>query len=1233
MLTLRLTHRTESGSEQHVLEIALEGENLTRRTAEARFFFTLSDQDHEDMRWYLENYLQHPYDPETKIAERIEQRLAILGTELFSALFQANDDTRDLWVTMRKQLNETRVEIVTNVQGATAIPWELMRDPKTEAYLALRAQTFVRAHPQPAQSPKLPSLTQGPIRILLVICRPSAGQDVPFRSIASRIVKGLDEHARKMFQLDVLRPATFEKLSLVLEQAKAAGKPYHAVHFDGHGAFLNLSDLFARWQDMPEEEFMEAVADLARLKDQDRFSPQTMYPRNPRPGQRGYLVFENPENHCNLRFVDGPELGSLLVKTDVPLLVVNACRSAHAQAPQEPVRDQITDIHAQVRAFGSLAQEVVDAGAVGVVAMRYNVYVVTAAQFVANLYAALAQGQTLGEAVTQGRNQLAANPLRTIAYEPRALQDWCVPIVYEAAPIHLFALMPAEDGRSQLRLRLDQNQTETQGLDSKLPARPDAGFFGRDETLLALDRAFDTQRVVLLHAWAGSGKTAASAEFARWYAQTGGLTGPMGGAVLFTSFETYTCLRTVLGHFGSVFGPALEKSGKNWLALTDIHEMRALALHVMKQIPVLWIWDNIEPVTGFPAGTESAWSDAEQKELVDFLRDARDTQAKFLLTSRRDEQAWLGNLPARIQIPPMPMQERVQLAQALADKHDRRFTAVADWRPLLEFTQGNPLTITVLVGQTLRDGLHSREHIQVLVERLRKGEAEFEDEASQGRSRSLGASLSYGFYSAFNEDERKILALLHFFQGFVNVDAIKTMGHPDATWSLSELHGQSRDDLINLLTQATDIGLLSIRGCGLYSIHPALPWFFKSVFEHTHENQTERENRVTQAFVGAMTELARILAMEYQRGNREILKGLQVEEKNLLYAGRLARAIKWSDSVIRIMLALARLYEHKGRDPEWSALVDEILPDYIDTSTCQPRSGHESDWGYVAEWRVLLDIKAMKWEEAERLQLAILTWARERAVEALKLDTEKIDASARDVLHSLAVSLTTLGNIQLQQRKSDCAHTFEEALSLMHRIGNKSSEATVCQNLGVAYMDVSNLRNLVTAEGWFNRGIGLLGKHDRLGRGIFLTSLGNVEYERFREARDSGYAKPVLIQHLNRALAFHEEALTTLPNDALPDLAASHNQLGLLYSDGCEHQKALSHFQEVIKYREMQKDYYGAAGTRVNIANTLARIGRYANALEYARAALANFQHFGDRAAVDVTKAQQLIADIEKAMK
>ena len=91
----------------------------------------------------------------------------------------------------------------------------------------LRAQAFVRAQPSAAQRPRLPQTAGGPIRILLVICRPGGRDDVPFRSVASRLLKGLSAEARELFQLDVLRPPTFEQLSRTLRAASGAGESYH----------------------------------------------------------------------------------------------------------------------------------------------------------------------------------------------------------------------------------------------------------------------------------------------------------------------------------------------------------------------------------------------------------------------------------------------------------------------------------------------------------------------------------------------------------------------------------------------------------------------------------------------------------------------------------------------------------------------------------------------------------------------------------------------------------------------------------------------------------------------------------------------------------------------------------------------------------------------------------------------------------------------------------------------
>jgi len=297
-----------------------------------------------------------------------------------------------------------------------------------------------------------------------------------------------------------------------------------------------------------------------------------------------------------------------------------------------------------------------------------------------------------------------------------------------------------------------------------LPLSPDAGFFGRDETILTIDRAFDYNSIVLLHAYAGQGKTATAAEFTRWYTATGGLNE---GAVLFTSFEQHTPLARALEAVGKAFGGLLERSGAQWSAMEETQRTEAV-LQLFKQIPVLWVWDNVEPVAGFPAGSDSTWSKAEQDELALFLRRAKETKAKFLLTSRRDERGWLGELPARVALPPMPMQERVQLACALAAKHNIHITSAEDWEPLLAFTQGNPLAVMVLVCQALRNKLKLRWQIEAFVEQLRAGLAKFDDEVSQGHSRSPGASLDHGSQNVFSEDERRVLALLHLFHEFVD---------------------------------------------------------------------------------------------------------------------------------------------------------------------------------------------------------------------------------------------------------------------------------------------------------------------------------------------------------------------------------------------------------------------------------------------------------------------------------
>ena len=1129
--------------------------------------------------------------------------------DLFKKIFQANDDTRDLWATLRDKLADTRVEIVTDVKGATALPWELLRDPKTDEALALRAKSFVRSYTKPAQKVHKPQPADK-VRILLVICRPGGKDDVPFRSVSGTLIKGLTDAARERFELDVLRPPTFEQLSKTLRNAKAQGKPYHIVHFDGHGGYLNTDKTGAGG-------ILHSLIPLMLS--------------GPRDGSHGYLFFEHPNpngENDNTQLVDGPTLGKLLVETDTPALILNACRSAHAEFQAQPdVQKEVDESHSQVRAFGSLAQEVMNEGVAGVVAMRYNVYVVTAAQFVADLYAALVSGQGLGEAVSMGRKQLAAQPLREIAFAPIPLQDWSVPVAYEAAPIQLFA---RSEAAAPIKIDLSKNTR----AEDNLP-RPDVGFFGRDETILALDRAFDSQPVVLLHAYAGSGKTMTAAEFARWYSQTGGLNGP----ILFTSFEQYKPLAQVLSAVEESYRPILEQNNIQWLALSNEDRLN-IALQIFKQIPPLWIWDNVEPIHGFPAGADSAWSEGEQRELQTFLQIVTgQTKTKFLLTSRRDEREWLGDIPRRVTLPPMPMQERVQLTRALADKQGKRIADVKDWLPLLLFTQGNPLTITVIVGQALRDGLETSTQVNQYLEKLHKGEAAFADEASEGRSKSLGASLSYGFEQAFSTDERKVLALLHFFQGFVDVDALRVMVNPDnGDWGLG-IKGFTNETGIAILDKAADIGLLTSHGGGYYTIHPALPWFFKSLFEQYYPNeysptvnhQPSTDNlRATRAYVESLGELGTYYGNQYEHGNRDVFVFLRMEEPNLLHACSLARQYGWYWCITKNMHGVEVLYDRTGRHSEWKRLVEEVIQDFIGSDNL-PIAGFEEQWKYFVRKRIMFAVEAKDWRVAESIQKTVVKYARD----SILMTVNQAENSTKSNVHFLARSLHDLAEIQRETGSTECVKNYKESLHLSQQINETAGAAVSAFNLGHAYIgdDVPTLRNLDEAERWYRRSLELRAEGDRLGRVNCTIMLGTVTYERFKDVKEEGNTKEELLKHFNAAVEYYQQGLALLPPDAVDGLAVTHNQLGSIYGDVGDMERAIDHYNKSIQYKEMAGDIYAAGTTRFNIAIDLTNNGRLSNALLYARAALRNFESYGGRTKDMEDRAKGLIGEIEAAMK
>ena len=356
--------------------------------------------------------------------------MAEIGDTLCRALFLSNRDATRLWDRAREDLASTRVEIVTDVRHAASVPWELIRDPETRTPLALEAESFVRATRMPAKQARGAPDTVG---------RPHPHPP-----------RHLPPPRRRGRPLPVRRRPAPQGPGRGLARDRRSGGPA-AAHLRG------------------------AREDAARREDVRQALPRRPL-RRPRrvPGRRGREEAARPPLGRAARtsstrgagestatsssrpptrprrragsWSAAPRSAGSSSRPACPVLVLNACRSAHADPPPEPEKKEegAKDMHGDVASFGSLALEVMDKGVSGVVAMRYNVYVVTAAQFVADLYGALADGLSLGEAVSLGRKQLAAKPQREIGFDPVPLQDWCVPVVYEAERLPLFPEPPSK---------------------------------------------------------------------------------------------------------------------------------------------------------------------------------------------------------------------------------------------------------------------------------------------------------------------------------------------------------------------------------------------------------------------------------------------------------------------------------------------------------------------------------------------------------------------------------------------------------------------------------------------------------------------------------------------------------------------------------------------------------------------------------------------------------------------
>ena len=321
-----------------------------------------------------------------------------------------------------------------------------------------------------------------------------------------------------------------------------------------------------------------------------------------------------------------------------------------------------------------------------------------------------------------------------------------------------------------------------------------------------------------------------------------------------------------------------------------------------------------------------------------------------------------------------------------------------------------------------------------------------------------------------------------------------------------------------------------------------------------------------------------------------------------------------------------------------------LCADYCTTDD-DPIPGREDDYSLVMGYRVhLARHQERDLAKAAALQEKLVGLHRRQAAATLTLPADApLDDVQRHRLRTLGVSMFTLGQIFQEQGSAACLGPYQESLEIDRRIGDKAAQAVDEYNLGHAYCVVPAIRDLDAAEAAYQRSLELRDPNNALGRSRCIRQIGMVHHERFLEAHERKEPEETLLRHAQAAEEHYLQALRLCPKDALTDLAPLRNELGNLYSDVGQLDKAREHYEQAAQYLERAGNRFGAGQTRFNMAVMYVRAAEREDqpaqqrasllrARAYAEAALRDYQHYQGRAAENEADAQGLLDQIDQAL-
>lgn len=719
---------------------------------------------------------------------------------------------------------------------------------------------------------------------------------------------------------------------------------------------------------------------------------------------QGVLVFENTDGSPQI--ITATQIAQSLNDCSVPIFVLNACKSAQEGDGS----------------FSSVATRLVSLGAKGVIAMAYNVQVEAAKHFIGRFYQQLVIGTDVSTAVAAARRQVINQRLRPSPKGDLPLADWMVPVLYQQESYTPF--VPASNFTHDI-LDIDNFLEEPASNLVGFPESGHYGFIGRDYDTLRLERAFRQNNIVLLQGMGGVGKTELTAGFARWLEETQGRE-----KIFFTSFESGASLSRVVNEVG-------KEVWRDKFSQYDAEQQRRAVLRYLQSQPCLLIWDNLEPVAGFPQGNEPLLSVDEQDDLKRFLKELRVGKTWVLITSCREE-AWLDcgyNLINLQGLSPVDAQELA--ARILQTVGVDRENLPEEYLDLLKLLGGHPLSLRVVLPH-----LKTQRPMQV-IEALRQG-LNLEKKTEAGRDKSLTASLDYSF-SKLSEKAKRHLPFLGFFCERVY---IYTLSHFSKKFGFEDLIGFGKtyrsifgknfeiEDWLKILNETANAGILEDVGNGIFGLHPALSWYLRQKFSQRYN--TDKISKVENKLLIFYLILAAAHDIQEKGNAEQATLILLIEEPNLLQCFRIA--INQNDWSIAsgILKALGQVYDILGFSVEYRSLRQRALT-IIGINLFDVQIKGESAfkfWTYLKSADAFDALRQGDLEKARKIHQEIIT-----SYQALN------DLS---VINEIAIAYANLGMIARESSDYITAIShYQSALKIYRDISNVYQEAAVYYELGV----------------------------------------------------------------------------------------------------------------------------------------------------------------------------------------